>query len=70
MGRWIIFRIKRQQNMSENYCTTKGLGWAFLIILFVMTGVPIATTYAMVGPEDYARYCNMTPLLPCFGANG
>ena len=53
--------------MSENYCTTKGLGWAFLIILFVMAGVPIATTYAMVGHEEYARYCNMTPLLPCFG---
>jgi hypothetical protein len=56
--------------MSENYCTTRGLGWAFLIILFVMVGVPIASTYAMVGSEDYIRYCNMTPLLPCFGANG
>ncbi len=53
--------------MSENYCTTKGLGWAFLIILFVMVGVPIAATYASVGHEEYARYCNMTPLLPCFG---
>tara|TARA_B100000767_G_scaffold237526_1_gene231782 strand:- start:43 stop:213 length:171 start_codon:yes stop_codon:yes gene_type:complete len=53
--------------MSENYCTTKGLGWAFLIILTVMVGVPIATTYVGVGHDDYTRYCKQTPLLPCFG---
>ena len=27
--------------MSENYCTTKGLGWAFLISAFFILGVPI-----------------------------
>ena len=27
--------------MSQNYCTTKGLGWAFLICAFTILGVPI-----------------------------
>jgi hypothetical protein len=29
--------------MSEqtNYCTTKGLGWAFLTIVFLIVGVPV-----------------------------
>jgi len=33
--------------MSQNYCTTKGLGWAFLIIAFMIAGVPllISTLY-------------------------
>ena len=54
--------------MSEQtqYCTTKGLGWAFLIITFVIVGVPILMLMAMVGLEDYARYCNLN-ILPCFG---
>ena len=54
--------------MSENYCTTKGLGWAFLIVAAFILLVPMGMTYAMVGHEDYARYCKMTPILPCFGA--
>ena len=53
--------------MSENYCTTKGLGWATLILVVFILFVPMAMTYASVGHEDYARYCKMTPILPCFG---
>lgn len=53
--------------MSENYCTTKGLGWAFLILVGFILFVPMAMTYASVGHDDYARYCKMTPVLLCFG---
>lgn len=55
--------------MSEqtNYCTLKGLGWAFLIIIFLMVGVPLLMNLAIVGPEDYARQCKMSVITPCFG---
>lgn len=53
--------------MSENYCTTKGLGWAFLIVAGFIYFVPVGMTYATVGHDDYSRYCKQTPLLPCFG---
>ena len=55
--------------MSEqtNYCTTKGLGWAFLLITFFMVGVPLLTSIAVMGPEEYARKCNMSVVTPCFG---
>lgn len=56
--------------MSENtyYCTMKGLLPAFLIIVFIIIGTPILVLMAMVGLEDYARYCNVG-WLPCFGIN-
>jgi hypothetical protein len=53
--------------MSENYCTTKGLGWAVLIIVLMLTAVPVLMTLAMVGPDDYARYCKPAIHLPCLG---
>ena len=53
--------------MSENYCTTKGLGWAFLILVGFILFVPMAMTYASVGHDDYGKYCKMTPILPCLG---
>ena len=53
--------------MSENYCTTKGLGWAFLIVSAFILIVPMAMTYASVGHEDYARHCKMTPILSALG---
>ena len=55
--------------MSEqtNYCTMKGLGWAFLIVTFFIVVLPWGVTYATVGHDGYARHCKMTPLLPCFG---
>ena len=54
--------------MSEehNYCTTKGLGWAFLILAFMIVGLPVIMLMLMVGLEDYALSCNMN-ILPCFG---
>ena len=55
--------------MSENYCTTRGLGWAFAILAFFILFVPMGMTYAMVGHSDYVRYCKMTPVLLCFGAD-
>ena len=27
--------------MSQNYCTLKGLGWAVLISVFIILGIPI-----------------------------
>jgi len=65
-----MFVIGRQM-MSEqtNYCTTKGLGWALLIIVLMLTALPVLMTLAMVGVEDYAKYCNMAIHLPCFGLN-
>ena len=46
--------------MSENYCTTKGLGWAFLIIIFVMVGLPILGS-AIAYPDQ----CKQSILIPC-----
>tara|TARA_B100000927_G_scaffold93335_3_gene75347 strand:- start:7836 stop:8027 length:192 start_codon:yes stop_codon:yes gene_type:complete len=51
--------------MSENYCTTRGLGWAFLILFLFIAGVPILMLLVMVGPDEYARYCNLN-IMPCF----
>jgi len=54
--------------MSEehNYCTTKGLGWAFLVLVFMILGLPVIMLMLTVGLEDYGMYCNMN-ILPCFG---
>ena len=35
--------------MSEQYCTTKGLGWAFLICAFFILGVPVGMWLALEG---------------------
>jgi len=47
-------------NMSEqtNYCTLKGLGKAFAIILFFIVGVPFLLV-------DNARYCKQS-IIPCY----
>lgn len=52
---------------QTNYCTTKGLGWAFLVIILTFTALPLLMTLAMVGPEDYGRYCKVAIHMPCFG---
>lgn len=56
--------------MSEHieYCTTKGLGKAFAVIVFMIAVIPVLLLMAMVGLEDYGRYCNLN-ILPCFGLN-
>tara|TARA_Y100000015_G_C2327078_1_gene59387 strand:- start:350 stop:511 length:162 start_codon:yes stop_codon:yes gene_type:complete len=51
-----------------NYCDMKGLWIAFLILLFFIVGVPILMLMAMVGLEEYGRYCNLN-IMPCFGLN-
>ena len=45
----------------------KGLTLSFFIIAFLLVGVPMITAAALIGTEDYARQCKMTPLMPCFG---
>jgi hypothetical protein len=52
---------------QTNYCTTKGLGWAFLIIVLCFTALPLLMTLAMIGPEEYADYCVKAIHMPCFG---
>ena len=42
----------------KNYCTTKGLGWAFLIIAFLIVGVPVLLV-------DNAKYCKQS-IIPCY----
>jgi hypothetical protein len=44
----------------------KGLLPVFLVIAFIIIGIPILALMAMVGLEEYARYCNVS-WLPCFG---
>ena len=55
--------------MSEqtNYCTTKGIGWVLLIVVFLLIGVPLLMTFAIMGPEEYGRYCKPAIHMPCFG---
>ena len=50
--------------MSEqtNYCTLKGLGWAILIITFMMVGLPVIGS-AIAYPDN----CKQSILIPCIG---
>tara|TARA_Y100001935_G_scaffold58096_1_gene48665 strand:- start:1602 stop:1883 length:282 start_codon:yes stop_codon:yes gene_type:complete len=57
--------MQEKEEEEHNYCTTRGLGWAFLIIALFMLGVPIIMLMAMVGLDEYARYCNLN-IMPCF----
>lgn len=45
----------------------KGLGLSISIITLLLVGVPMLGTYAMMGPDEYARQCKMTIVMPCFG---
>lgn len=60
--------MKMTEEPHHDYCTTKDLGKAFAVIVFMIAVVPVLLLMAMVGLEDYGRYCNLT-LLPCFGLN-
>ncbi len=62
-----FYIIHGKSIMSNQQYHNKGLGWAFLICAFFIVVVPWMSTYALVGHNDYARHCKMTPLLPCFG---
>tara|TARA_B110000046_G_scaffold79318_1_gene87331 strand:+ start:390 stop:563 length:174 start_codon:yes stop_codon:yes gene_type:complete len=50
--------------MSNNYSTTKDLGKATAILVFMMVGVPILIAMSY---EDYPKYCKMSIILPCIG---
>jgi len=45
--------------MSQNYSTTKGLGWAFLICAFFILGIPLLLV-------DNEKYCKQSILVPCY----
>jgi hypothetical protein len=48
--------------MSEQYCTTKGLGWAFLTCIFFILGVPILMWLAIEGSDWYEIFKMMNPI--------
>jgi len=49
-------------NMTENYCTTKGLGWAFVICSFLILGVPVLMWLALEGADWYTKFDLMNPM--------
>ena len=48
--------------MSENYCTTKGLGWAFLVCVFFILGVPVIMWLLLEGVSWWNKFNLMSPL--------
>jgi len=50
------------QQMSEQYCTTKGLGWAFLTCVIFILGVPVGMWLALEGASWYERFSLMNPM--------
>ena len=44
------------QPMSEQYCTTKGLGWAFLVCVIFILGVPVGMWLALEGLSWYEKF--------------
>jgi|TARA_R100001377_G_scaffold63147_1_gene38827 hypothetical protein len=50
--------------MSNNYSTTKDLGKAVSIIMFMILGVPMLMVMSF---EEYPKYCKMSILVPCIG---
>jgi len=48
--------------MSEQYCTTKGLGWAFLVCAFLILGVPVGMWLALEGLSWYETFSMMNPM--------
>jgi len=49
-------------NTSEQYCTTKGLGWAFVTCMFLILGVPVLMWLALEGADWYERFDLMNPM--------
>ena len=47
----------------------KGLTLSFVIISFMLVGVPLLSMLAILGPEQYANYCVRAIHMPCFGLN-
>ena len=51
---------------DNGYVTFRGLTTTILVCAFIIVGVPVLMTIAMVGTDEYAEQCNIN-LLPCFG---
>ena len=51
---------------DNGYVTFKGLTTTILVVAFMIVGVPVLMTMAMIGPDEYAEQCKIN-LLPCFG---
>lgn len=51
---------------DKGYVTFKGLTTTILVCAFMILGVPVLMTLAMIGTDEYAKQCNVN-LLPCFG---
>ena len=48
--------------MSEHYCTTKGLGWAFLVCVVLILGVPVGMWLILEGESWYKIFSMMNPM--------
>jgi len=48
--------------MAEHYCTTKGLGWAFLVCIILILGVPVMMWLALEGSSWYETFDLMNPM--------
>jgi hypothetical protein len=51
---------------DNGYVTFKGLTTTILFVAFMIVGGPVLLTMAMLGTDEYAEQCNLSPL-PCFG---
>ena len=51
---------------DNGYVTFKGLTTTILVCAFMIVGVPVLMTMTMIGTDEYAKQCNLSPL-PCFG---
>ena len=49
-------------DVSEQYCTTKGLGWAFIICSFLILGLPVLMWLALEGADWYTKFDLMNPM--------
>ena len=56
------FPKKYRRNMAEHYCTTKGLGWAFLVCAIFILGVPVLMWLALEGSSWYDKFDLMNPM--------
>jgi hypothetical protein len=51
---------------DNGYVTFKGLTTTILVCAFMIVGIPVLMTLAMIGTDEYAKQCNIN-LLPRFG---
>tara|TARA_B100000780_G_scaffold188629_1_gene132609 strand:- start:463 stop:648 length:186 start_codon:yes stop_codon:yes gene_type:complete len=48
----------------QNYSTTKDLGKAIGIIVFMILGIPMLMVMSF---DEYPKYCKMSIIVPCIG---